>query len=61
MTQLIGDKSRIAVEYSIANQDKFIGFAKLWLNDSFLGSLSDTIFIDGYLIGGFNAVLSKKN
>lgn len=60
MTQLIGNKSRIAVEYSIENQNKFIGFAKLWLNDSFLGSSSDTIFIDGYLIGGFNAVLSKN-
>ncbi|MBS6113889.1 MAG: hypothetical protein KIA09_23695 [Citrobacter freundii] len=59
MTLLIGDKSRIAVEYLIDNQEKLIGRAKLWLNHVFIGSLSDTIFIDGYLIGGFNEILSK--
>ncbi|HAT4066368.1 TPA: hypothetical protein L0163_004723 [Citrobacter freundii] len=59
MTLLIGDKSRIAVEYLIDNQEKLIGRAKLWLNHVFIGSLSDTIFINGYLIGGFNEILSK--
>ncbi|EFH4977764.1 hypothetical protein [Escherichia coli] len=59
MTLLIGDKSRIAVEYSIYNLEKFIGCAKIWLNYSFIGSLDDTVFIDGYLIGGFNEILSK--
>ncbi|AIP97760.1 hypothetical protein CFSAN000560_19450 [Salmonella enterica subsp. arizonae str. CFSAN000560] len=59
MTLLIGDKSRIAVEYSIDNREKLIGRAKIWLNHVFIGSLSDTIFIDGYLIGGFNEILSK--
>jgi|GEM_PF-3541768 len=59
MTLLIGDKSRIAVEYSINNREKLIGCAKVWLNHVFIGSLSDTIFIDGYLIGGFNEIKSK--
>ncbi|PXY98824.1 hypothetical protein DKK71_00715 [Snodgrassella alvi] len=59
MTLLIGDKSRIAVEYSIHNRESFFGCARLWFNNSFIGSLSDTIYLDGYLLGGCYKILSK--
>lgn len=59
MTLLIGDKSRIAVEYSILNRESFFGCARLWFNNSFFGSLSDTIYLDGYLLGGCYEILSK--
>jgi len=59
MTLLIGDKSRIAVEYSILNREMFVGCARLWFNNSFIGSLSDTIYLDGYLLGGCYEILSK--
>ena len=60
MTLLIGDKSRIAVEYSIHNREMFFGCARLWFNNSFIGSLSDTtIYLDGYLLGGCYEILSK--
>ena len=59
MTLLIGDKSRIAVEYSILNPEIFFGRARLWFNNSFIGSFSDTIYLDGYLLGGCYEILSK--
>ena len=59
MTLLIGDKSRIAVEYSILNRESFFGCARLWFNNSFIGSFSDTIYLDGYLLGGCYEILSK--
>ena len=59
MTLLIGDKSRIAVEYSILNRESFFGCARLWFNNSFFGSFCDTIYFDGYLLGGCYEILSK--
>ncbi|EFB2829530.1 hypothetical protein FHD45_22805 [Escherichia coli] len=59
MTQLIGDKSHIAVEYYLENKSVFIGRAKFWIHNAFFGSLDDTIFFDGYLIGGLVEVLNK--
>ena len=59
MIPIIGDKSRIAVEYSIHNREIFFGCARLWFNNSFIGSLSDTIYLDGYLLGGCYEILSK--
>ena len=59
MIPLIGDKSRIAVEYSIHNRESFFGCARLWFNNSFIGSLSDAIYLDGYLLGGCYEILSK--
>ena len=59
MTLLIGDKSRIAVEYSIHNREMFFGCARLWFNNSFIGSFSDPIYLDGYLLGGCYEILSK--
>ncbi|TDB42638.1 hypothetical protein [Photorhabdus khanii] len=59
MTHIIGDKSTFAVEYSLENREKLIGRARLWINGFFLGSLSDTIFFDGYLVGGLTDILTK--
>lgn len=58
-TNLIGKKSTLAVEYFFENKEKFIGRARFWINDLFFGSLGDTIFLDGYLIGGLNEILNK--
>ncbi|QXF32003.1 hypothetical protein CE143_01535 [Photorhabdus luminescens] len=60
MTNIIGNKSTFAVEYSLENKEKLIGRAKLWINGISLGSLDDTIFFDGYLIGGLTEILNKN-
>lgn len=60
ITQTIGDKSQMAVEYYIENESKFIGRATFWIHNNFFGSLDDTIFFDGYLIGGLVDVLNKN-
>nr|WP_279037239.1 hypothetical protein [Snodgrassella alvi] len=59
MSHLIGDKSRIAVEYLILNRESFFGCARLWFNNSFFGSFCDPIYLDGYLLGGCYKILSK--
>ncbi|NIH31286.1 hypothetical protein [Hafnia paralvei] len=60
MTQLLGDKAHIAIEYYIENKPKFIGRAIFWIHDAFLGSLDDTIFFDGYLVSGLVEILNKN-
>ncbi|MER1759421.1 hypothetical protein [Proteus mirabilis] len=60
-TKFIGTKNTLAVEYFFENKEKFIGRAKFWVNGLFFGSLNDTIFFDGYLIGGLNEILNKKH
>ncbi len=58
--QTLGNKSSFAVEYAIQNSCNAIGCARLWINGHFLGSLYDTIYIDGYLIGGLTEILNKN-
>lgn len=58
--ETLGNKSSFAVEYALQNSRNSIGYARLWINGHFLGSLYDTIYIDGYLIGGLTEILNKN-
>lgn len=58
--EVLGNKSSLAVEYAIQSSRNSIGYARLWINGHFLGSLYDTIYIDGYLIGGLTEILKKN-
>lgn len=49
--KVIGDKSKIAVEYKITDQKNMMGYGKLWVENRFYGTNQDFIFIDGYLGG----------
>ena len=60
MTNVLGHKNKIAIEYELENKERSIGRAVLWIRNDFLGSLYDTIFLSGYLAGGLFDI-SKKD
>ena len=61
MDIVIGDKSSIAAEICVANQESFVGHARIWVNNNFFGSLFELIYLDGYLAGGLMDILKKNN
>ena len=48
---IIGNKSNFAVELQFSNQNRKMGYGKLWIQNEYYGTIEDLIFLDGYLIG----------
>lgn len=60
MELFLGNKNEIGVETQVTsrNQDgTLMGYAKFWVEGSFLGSFYDYIYLDGYLLGGLFQML----
>lgn len=60
MSNIIGHKDTMALEYFIIDEKLFMGYARLWFNGDFLGTMEDVIYFDGYIIGGLLDLLNKK-
>ncbi|HFV9294362.1 TPA: hypothetical protein ACIAIE_004237 [Serratia fonticola] len=59
MPNMIGTKSTVGIEYDISDSNLFTGYARLWFEDNSLGSLSELIYLDGYLVGGLMNIMKK--
>lgn len=58
MKKIIGNINQIAIEYSISNNESFMGYAKLWLGGNMLGAPNDLIYFESYL---FNLLYQFEN
>lgn len=55
MDIFIGDKKQFGIEIKSAhlfNNRNPYGYAKIWLGGNFFGSIYDSVYLDGYLLGG---------
>jgi hypothetical protein len=59
MPNMIGKKSTVGIEYDISDSKLFTGYARLWFEGNSLGSLSELIYLDGYLAGGLMDIMKK--
>jgi len=59
VTQLIGNKLTIAIEYEVTSQAPLMGHGRLWFEGQPLGSLEDLIYLDGYLLGCLEDLVKK--
>ncbi len=57
---IIGNKEIFAVEFKTENDNPKMGYAKLWIQNNFLGTIEDLIFLHGYLIGLLDQILRSK-
>lgn len=58
---VIGDKNDFAVEYSFADgYPKDMGFGRIWINNEFIGTYRDLIYLSGYLLGILNEFKRAK-
>jgi len=58
--KIIGDKNDFAVEYQITDVPNFMGYGKIWIQNSFYGTNGDLIYIKGYLIPLIENILKAK-
>lgn len=56
---IIGDKETFAVEIIIDKNIPGMGYAKLWLQNTFLGTKEDLIFLNGYLISLIDELINS--
>jgi len=57
----VGDKSIFAVEYSFDKQyPKIMGYGKIWVNNKFIGTEHDLIYLNGYLLGTLDSIIEAK-
>jgi hypothetical protein len=57
---LIGNKETFAVEFIQERHNPKMGYGKLWIQNVFLGTKEDLIFLNGYLIGLLNEIIASK-
>jgi hypothetical protein len=57
---IIGNKETFAVELTIDENNPKMGYAKLWLQNIFLGTNEDLIFLNGYLISLIDELITSK-
>ncbi|TDO73493.1 hypothetical protein EV143_10585 [Flavobacterium chryseum] len=57
---IIGNKETFAVELTIDENNPKMGYAKLWLQNIFLGTNEDLIYLNGYLIYLIDELLNSK-
>ena len=63
MYLFIGDKNQIGVEFifdKLLNGKTYNGYGKIWLGGNFLGSIEDSIYYDGYLLGQLQAIINCR-
>lgn len=51
MTQLIGNKRTLAIEYHVINPVSMTAQARFWFENQPLGSLEDLVYLEGYVLG----------
>lgn len=56
---VIGNKETFAVELMIDENNTKMGYGKLWLQNIFLGTNQDLIYLNGYLISLINELLNS--
>ena len=57
---IIGNKETFAVELTINENNPKMSYGKLWLQNSFLGTSEDLIFLNGYLISLIDEIINSK-
>lgn len=57
---IIGNKETFAVELIIDENNSKMGYGKLWLQNSFLGTSEDLIYLNGYLISLIDEIINSK-
>jgi hypothetical protein len=57
---IIGNKETFAVELIINENNPKMGYGKLWLQNSFLGTSEDLIYLNGYLISLIDEIINSK-
>ena len=57
---IIGNKETFAIELTINENNPKMGYGKLWLQNSFLGTSEDLIFLNGYLISLIDEIINSK-
>jgi hypothetical protein len=60
---IVGEKDFFAVQYRITDDEKLMGYAKIWFGGRSIGSSEDLIYLKGYLFEGLNQIAysSKLN
>jgi hypothetical protein len=56
----IGDTSKFAVEYEISGDDSQMGFGRIWIENNFIGTFEDIIYLNGYLLGVLYSIKQAK-
>lgn len=54
---IIGDKSKFAVEYVITDHKLMLGYGRIWIQNNFYGSKEDLIYLKGNLVGLIENIL----
>lgn len=57
---IIGNKDIFAVEFIIDEQNPQMGYGKLWIQNVFLGTIEDYIFLNGYLLSLLNEIIASQ-
>jgi hypothetical protein len=59
MNLFLGEKENLGVELIVLQRDKnhLIGYARIWLGGNSLGTISDCIYLESYLLGGLERFL----
>ncbi|KFF05621.1 hypothetical protein [Flavobacterium reichenbachii] len=57
---IIGNKETFAVELIANENNPKMGYGKLWLQNSFLGTSEDLIYLNGYLISLIDEIINSK-
>ncbi|MCL9805482.1 hypothetical protein NAT51_08110 [Flavobacterium amniphilum] len=57
---LIGNKETFAVEFTKSEDDQRMGYGKLWLQNAFLGTKEDLIYLNGYLVSLLNELIQAQ-
>jgi hypothetical protein len=58
---ILGEKNKFAVEYSHADgYPNDMGYGRIWIDNEFIGTYLDLIFLGGYLLGTLNEFKIKK-
>lgn len=57
---IIGNKEIFAVEFYVDENNPSMGYGKLWIQNMFLGTKEDLIFLNGYLIKLLDEIIDSK-
>ena len=57
----VGHKNTFAIEYSFDKKyPKTMGYGKIWVNNKFIGTEHDLIYLNGYLLGTLDSISEAK-
>ncbi|MEW5677226.1 hypothetical protein ABGT15_13005 [Flavobacterium enshiense] len=58
---IIGNKDVFALEFYKNENNPKMGYGKLWIQNMFLGTKEDLIFLNGYLIGLLDEIINSQS